>query len=43
MNVNNQLSLHERLDNLENEFKTRFDSLECNLLKILNKINNRND
>ncbi|CAG8807022.1 11981_t:CDS:2, partial [Dentiscutata erythropus] len=45
-NVDNQLSMQEKLNNLENEFKkfsTKFDELDQNLKTILKTLNNINN
>ena len=41
-NVDDQLSMQERFNNLENEFKTRFEELDQNLKTILKTLNNLN-
>ncbi|RHZ60330.1 hypothetical protein Glove_355g38 [Diversispora epigaea] len=42
-NIDDQLSMHERFNDLENKFKTKFEELDQNLKMILQTLNNLNN
>ncbi|RHZ60293.1 hypothetical protein Glove_355g26 [Diversispora epigaea] len=42
-NIDDQLSMHKRLNDLENKFETRFEELDQNLKIILQTLNNLNN
>ncbi|RHZ60332.1 hypothetical protein Glove_355g30 [Diversispora epigaea] len=42
-NIDDQLSMHERFNDLENKFETKFEELDQNLKMILQTLNNLNN